>query len=45
MNDTLTGCPERPLFPPENTEEPEWYDWSDEIYQLYQDGRYENESL
>lgn len=34
-----------PQFPPENTNEPDWFDWCDEIYQFYNDERYEDEFI
>lgn len=47
MIDGRNGCPERQIEPPENIIPPDWYDWADEIYQIFKDERLEmnHESL
>lgn len=45
MTDPRNGCPDYPEFPPENTIPSDEYDLCDEIYQIFKDGRFEDEFI
>lgn len=45
MTDLRTGCPDKPVEPPENIDPPDWLDADDVYYQRLKDRRFEDESL